>query len=448
MFESESSSGRNPLAVVRGNAVYVIRSAVFRDSAILLLGNGISAALGFLAAVIISRTLGPSDFGIISTAVAVTVVLTGLTDLGIGTGLVRFAARDIEANPARASALFIATLKLELALGALILIAAGSLARPLAMLLGGSESLVSPLMWAFLAGFGLSVSAYNSAVLQTYLKFKRLAILMVIYSAAKFLGLLFLLAIARLTVGSVLILYAVLAVANLGLGFLLIPRDSIGAWNAPGQREALTELFSLSKWVMLSFFATSIAGRLDIFMLSHFRDAAEVGHYAAAFQLASVFPLIIGAISTSLLPRVSRLADAEHMSAFVRRTLGLSVLIVVALLPLLLVSSELVTALFGPRYAASISSFQILFLAFLLAIVVNPISLVLYTLDRAWVITIVNYVQVLFAFLLDLILVPAYGSTGAATTFLLTGLLAFFAIGYAIWHRLHQMEMASPAVHS
>lgn len=293
--------------------------------------------------------------------------------------------------------------------------------------------LIVPIWLAFLAGFGMSVGAYNIAILQVYLKFTRLALLVVMYGLAKIVGIVILWLTGQLSVESLLILYAGLAIANLGVGFLIIPHEGIRGWNTPGQMAALSELFRFSKWVMLSFIATSLISRLDVFMLSHYRNAGDVGLYAAAFQLATVFPLIIGAVSTVLLPRLSRLTEPAQIRRFVQRTLSMSALIAAALLPILLFSRELIMLLFGQRYVSSIPTFQILFVAFLIAILANPVSLTLYTLDRAWLITVTNFVQLVLTFVLNLILVPTYGSTGAAITFLCSTLLGFAVTSTVIW---------------
>ncbi len=446
MIESASPSGRNLLTGLWTGVAHTVRSAAFKDSAVLLVGNSIAAGLAFLGAVIISRALGPTNFGIISTAAAVTAVITGLTDFGIGTGVVRFAARDLETDRSKAIALLVAALKVEIALGALILVSGVLLARPLAMLLGGGETLVLPLLLAFLAGFGLSVGAYNNTVLQVYLKFTRLAALITLYGIAKIAAILVLWAGGWLSIESVLIVYAILALGNLGVGFLLIPCESWGGWIAPGQRVALIELFHFSKWIMLSFIATSLTSRLDIFMLSHYRGAESVGLYAAAFQLATVFPLIIGAVSTSLLPRASRLTEPAQLRQFVKRTLAMSGLVVVIVLPIPFLSPQLIALVFGSRYIAAIPTFQVLFVAFLFAILINPVSTTLYALDRAWIITLINWVQLALTFSLNMILVPAYGSVGAATTFLLSTILAFLVVGLVIWKLVYQVQHPSLGV--
>jgi len=73
-------------------------SKTARYSGIVFVGNIVAAGLGFLSMVIVSRVLGPYNFGILSIVMAVIAVINGLTDFGIGTGVVRFSSLYLENN--------------------------------------------------------------------------------------------------------------------------------------------------------------------------------------------------------------------------------------------------------------------------------------------------------------------------------------------------------------
>ena len=66
--------------------ITVSKSKIGRDSAIVLAGNIFSAGLGFIATVLITRTLGPADFGVFCLALTVMSIATQFSDFGIGTG--------------------------------------------------------------------------------------------------------------------------------------------------------------------------------------------------------------------------------------------------------------------------------------------------------------------------------------------------------------------------
>ncbi|GAG62717.1 unnamed protein product [marine sediment metagenome] len=72
--------------------IQLSKSRIAKDSAIVLTGNTLSAGLAFITTILITRTLGPAEFGLFALALAVIGIASQFSDFGIGTGMVRFAA--------------------------------------------------------------------------------------------------------------------------------------------------------------------------------------------------------------------------------------------------------------------------------------------------------------------------------------------------------------------
>ncbi len=66
-----------------------LKLKIVKDLVIVLSGNVIGAGLGFVTTVLITRTLGPAQFGLFSVALAVMTIASQFSDFGISTGLVR-----------------------------------------------------------------------------------------------------------------------------------------------------------------------------------------------------------------------------------------------------------------------------------------------------------------------------------------------------------------------
>ena len=96
------------------------KSKIGKDSAVVLFGNFLSAGLGFSSTILITRTLGPSEFGLFSIALAVMGLASQISDFGISTGLVRFVSLYLKADSQKANLMLKVSLKLEIIIGLII----------------------------------------------------------------------------------------------------------------------------------------------------------------------------------------------------------------------------------------------------------------------------------------------------------------------------------------
>src|SRR4030042_834098 len=142
-------------------------------------------------------------------------------------------------------------------------------------------------------------------------------------------------------------------------------------------------------------------------MLSHFRQSSEVGIYSAAFQLSTIFPLFISAITSVLYPKASKIERTkEKFFSYIKKTFSLS---------------------------------------YMIATIANPISLVIFSLHKNAYITLTNYIQLALVFGLNLLLIPRMGSVGAALTFLIStifGSLAVIIYSIYISNKLPELSTA------
>jgi O-antigen/teichoic acid export membrane protein len=84
-----------------------------------------------------------------------------------------------------------------------------------------------------------------------------------------------------------------------------------------------------------------------------------------------------------------------------------------------IVSPLVIGILFGKAYEHAVPVFGILLVSYMFGIVINPISLIYYQVNRAYVLTLVNWGQLLIGYFCNLILIPPYGANGAAVSSLL-----------------------------
>jgi len=396
--------------------VRLSKSKIAKDSAIVFTGNILGAGLGFIATILITRTLGPAQFGLFSVALAVMGIASQFSDFGISTGLVRFASLYLKNDNQKANLIFKVSLKLKLIVAILVFLIGFFASESLAVHVFGKPGLIFPLKLAFIGAFGASQS------------FKKFALFNLINPLGKFalIGLLFL--TYKLNLFSALTTVIILPFIAFPIGSLIIPRDFLRAKG--DENEAFHNLFHFSKWILVSVFCVMIFIRLDVLMLGYFKAAEEVGYYSAAYNLSITFLLITGAFTTVLLPEISKLLTKEGIKHYLKRYISIAGVIAIFLFfPLFFLASPVISTIYGVDYILSIVLFKILLVNQLIILTFNPIGLFLYSINKPQIAAFANITQLSLNFVGNYMLIPIYGAIGAAIVTLVTNVVGIGLVG-------------------
>lgn len=384
-----------------------------KNTGIVFFSNLVASALGFIATLFVTRAMGPANFGVVATAIALTATVVAMTDLGLGTTGVRFISEYLHKNIPRAHAFLRVLFKLEIGVGALVLII-GILAAPLiasVINLGDQPNIV---LLALVGAAALSAGAFYTITLQAYQRFAFFSILGIINGIARLGILAVLYATDTFTILNVVAAYAFAPFAGLIFGFFAIPKEFLRERNRALEREVIPEIVAFGKWTMLSFFVMSLVARLDVLVLGRNAAASEVGQYGAAVQLITAMPLLVGSITAVLLPKSGSMGSIVQLKQFVKKSLAGSTVVFLCLVPLVIFSGPLITLLFGSEYREATPLFQILALGYMLSLFINPISIVLFRLNKPQYAALANFMQFIVGVTLYTMLIPRFGATGAA----------------------------------
>lgn len=179
----------------------------------------------------------------------------------------------------------------------------------------------------------------------------------------------------------------------------------------------------------------SIYCYLDVTMLGFLTDTAQVGYYVAAHKIEVILQNIVTALGTVMLPRFSNLVAENKIEEF-KRLSQKSIDFVYALsLPMLLgiiVIAPAVISLFcGDSYFSSIKTLQILAPLTLIIGLSNVLGIqILYPQGKESLVMIGTSAGAIINFSLNWVLIPTYGSDGAAisTLFAELGVTVVMAI--------------------
>jgi O-antigen/teichoic acid export membrane protein/cell division septum initiation protein DivIVA len=380
---------------------------MLRGFAVLSAATVLIRLIGFVVITLFARRAGPLTFGTYSFALALAGFVVGApTNFGIGTLGIRNIARD----PADAGKV----VGEALAVQAIIAAIAVALLVALVPLLSTNEELVTltPIVALYYVAYSMTVDwalqglqrlrAVAAARLAGQVLFGIVTPLILIRGptgAERYA--------AVLAAGAILTAIAAFAMVRRAVGPIRVSWAIAPLWDLAKGAAPLG--FSL---VMLQVYYS-----MDQVLLGLLTNKAEVGQYAAAAKLPVVLSGFTAIWLSAVYPHASKLFT--HDPDALRRQLGsFTSLSVVAALPLIagsaIVGTGVMTGLFGPAYGPAGTPFAILMGASAVVVVAtNYTSLAMAAGQErtfAMSVTIASIINVL----LNLLLIPFYGATGAA----------------------------------
>lgn len=387
-----------------------IKSKTLQDLLKVLSGNIVAQGLGFLSIIIISRDLGPEQYGIFSLLLAIFTVAVQISDFGVSTSYVKY----VSENLSKAKEIFITVILSKVALSLIIIVALYFLSGVISDFFFGSrkyQKLIELIAVAILfqSFFGVIIGHF-----QAIQNFKVFAYLNISHNLLKLISIII---ISFSFSQEKHLEYFILSYAFVVIFLIFsisIKNYKLFSYIKQFDFNYFIQIYKLGFWVFLSSLAVMVIMRLDIMMLQKMSTSAEVGYYSVAMNLAMIFPLITTSLVTTLLPKMDEFLKNHTVKEYVKRVLSNTKYVIGILIILELISPFVIKILFGEQYIESISVFQILLVAFTFGVIINPISLVMYSINKAYLLTAMNWLQLPFNYFGNLLFIPMWQADGAA----------------------------------
>jgi PST family polysaccharide transporter len=394
--------------------------AALRNIGWLSFDNLFRLSLTLIIGVWITRYLGPAQFGVLSYATAFVSITAAFANLGLQ-GLV---VRDLVNAPTQTAVLLGSAFVLKLA-ASFIATVAGIL---IVLWANPNDSLTVSIVIILSLGIPFQSAAvvrfwFESRVQSKYAVYADNFTLLLICSvkAGLILGEAPLIAFAWVT-----LLQGVLAAIFLFCIYFWTSQSFI-KWRP---RFAQMATLLRSCWPLaLSSIAILIYTRTDQIMLKAMLGNESVGIYSAALRLSEVWYMIPVIVMASVFPAVLRARSADRSLYHIRFQQVLSALVLVALLIALLVTAAapwIISTVYGSAFSASAGVLRIhmwtslfVFLGVASGSWLIAESLQLYSFYRTACGALINIAA-------NLILIPAYGASGAAIGTLVSQVIAAY----------------------
>ncbi|OGB06174.1 MAG: hypothetical protein A3E25_16420 [Burkholderiales bacterium RIFCSPHIGHO2_12_FULL_69_20] len=200
-----------------------------------------------------------------------------------------------------------------------------------------------------------------------------------------------------------------------GMAVILMLRHVRPDWTP--DRPLLADILKLALPMGVGALFTTLAIRMDVFVLERLHGPLVLGQYSAAYRILDLAVFFAVTLTTPLIPILSREIRSDRTAALARSRLFVQGACALAL-PLAIVvptvATELVTAIFGAPYAGAAEPLSILVwdvLLVMLALIGTAVNLANGEVRHAYWVAPGG---ALMAVVLNAALVPAHGAVGAA----------------------------------
>jgi len=399
-----------------------------RGSAIKLFAELLGRLIALATTLLVARLLGVADFGLFAVLSSVAVIVAELTDLGIQGIAVQalisgtLPLRALISTKLRLTAvllLAVAGLALAPQAAAALVSAAPASWRASLEPLARRLPLVFPLVaysalagWAELLGLVLRVQGRRMHEAATIVTLRASGLLLAgaaLLTGTGLFGLVWAMALSTLP--------------PVVLAAVLLGRAEGGAAHPPGPPDpGMARTLRASLPLAVNGGLAILSLRIELLALAALRGSREAGLFAAALKVVELVNVVPAAIAAGAMPALTR--EAARGEGPVRRRTAATVALLAApaFAGVWLVAPGMVLIL-GPGYGPAARPLRVLAPA-LLALFMNTVLLhALVAAGRARQLPVLTGLRVAAAALFALVLIPAFGASGAAAGFLASELL-------------------------
>ena len=404
----------------------VINTATFKQSGITFVGFVLNGFLGALFYIVVARSLGPADFGLLTVTIVALTLIADVADIGTNTGLIRFVSVNLSSNKQKALQFLKLSLEVKLVVWLICLVAILLLAPIIALQIFHKTELTNPLRLVALGVGGALLYSFATSSLQAFQKYVWWSAINISTNFLRLGMALILIVFSQLDLNNSLVSFISLPFLGFFITLLILPTRQI--ITAKNELDLSQEFFKYNIWVAVFTIIAAFSARLDIFLNAAWLSARDVGIYGAANQLVQIVPQLVGALGVVAAPKFASFTDKKKMIVYLKKLqllvtglclLGILVLpIVVYLIPII----------YGPAYLKAITPFIYLFLAMLIFLFSVPVhNSVIFYYGRPDVFVWVSAGHLLIIGLLGYLLIPQLGILGTSLTVLVGTTFNFFA---------------------
>jgi len=390
--------------------------AILKQTSWLFVAQSLTRVVSFFYTIFLAKTLGVSDFGLFSVALAYYSIISSVADFGLN----RFLIREVAKNKERAPELLAHVTFLRLLLSSIFF----AVFAVVLYSLDADKMRVSLILLATLAILPQAIALTLDAVFIAIQNLKFSAISLFISSLTTSFAGLGLVgygfgpmgAVAALIFGQVIYVLVLLFFLQ-NQGFLKLSQFKLSTL-----KQALIGSlpYGLIGVLGLLYF------RIDTVLLSYIKGSFETGIYAAAYRFLEAIMFIPTSFSYALFPVMVKLHNSNNLSRLYFKSIKLMGLLGIFLMLLFILVLPLLIEVFLPSYLQAIDVIRILAISIPFIFIATPgVQIMLSTEKYLKTVIFLSLFTVAFNITLNLFFIPVYGFIAAAWITVLSEVLSF-----------------------
>ena len=413
---------------------------IVKGAGIIFVGFLSEYVISFAGKIVMARLLETTSFGWMALGSMILSFATMFSLLGLNSGVARYL--PMAKNDKERKGIILSVLYISIPVSVIVSIFIFILADEIAVRIFHDSGLVGIIkIFAIIVPF----SAFINITISIFIGLKnaklRLYVQNVIIPSARFVSVTALILFGFGAIGAACGYLVSYFIASLFSVYYLIKNSPVATSVEP--KYFYTELVSFSLPLMVSTSAIYVMTNTDTFMLGYFLSSAEVGIYNASYSLSTlthVFSMSIGLIFMPVFSEMLVKNKDESRKIYQITTKWIFMLSLPVFFVLFLFPEQVIKFTFGQKYSTGAVSLMILTLCFFVGPILGPNVQALTSIGKSKEIMYLNIVTTLLNIVLNYLLIPHFGITGAA---LATGLsYAILNTSYSLY--LYKLEKIHP----
>jgi O-antigen/teichoic acid export membrane protein len=402
----------------------IARHGLIYKNALMLFASQLNQGLSYLYAIIVGRLRGPEFYGTLSYAFSLNAMLSVVALLGMQALLVR----EVSKNKDKAPVYVTSALIIGLASTALTIVGGN-----LAVLLFEKDQSLRLYVGLLTLGFLLSYTeSILSAVFMALEKMQPILYERTVWNVVRVAGTVGLLLMGAGLLSVVVMWLVATLVSALYCIYLYVKH--IGPIQLRVDREMIVHLIKRCPVFLLTNISTTLSWQADMLILRFMTDFTQVGLYVSAYRILEATFLVPQAYLMSASSQLSRFTQERDDSY---RDLGRTMLKNMSVYAFVCVAVIVAypyfpVLLLGKKFLGSAPVLRILILMLIPYVFTKVFACILVAAERQTLDLVSNVARTVISISLNVILIPRYGSRGAAFSAVaamcaLCALEAFFA---------------------
>jgi O-antigen/teichoic acid export membrane protein len=407
-----------------------------RQSGLTVGANTFATGISAITLIILSRVLGPEQFGLFSVAFSLTLFLARFGDFGLNMALQKYVSQLHEHESERASGIIMAIAKVKALVGLSLFIVGLVFGELIAIKLFGIKE---PLLIQISIAFSGVIIAYDFGLvlLQSSLEFFKAALLPFMQSLVK-LGTVAVLMVKKIeSVSFIYLMYTLAPLVSVLAAWKFLPSwFNARAHLAPQDKKLIV---NMTKFTAIAVVSAAVVDHVDTLMVKMYLDEFETGLFAAASRISLLIAVMGYSLGAVLNTRVARYAHQGHLNTYLKKALAMSVGALVGIAFILPFNGMLLSLTAGSAYAQALTPLHWLVASSFVVLATVPFVAIFYAIEFPLYFALSGVLQTISLIGLNALFIPRFGIEGAGYA-RLTSRLLIFAVTLAIVARLRKRQ--------